>query len=114
MIYYKEIAASKGIDINKSNELKECDIFPYWNFLDRGFKFQMYVCNSYHDLFIMSINLDDISILKISGVDYHCIISRISKSESVNILQNVDLSEKSGTLQNINFLDVYSAANNSR
>ena len=46
----------------------------------------------------MSINLSDIAISNIKGSDYCCIISGISKSEAVKLLQNVDLTEKSGAL----------------
>ena len=38
-----------------------------------------------------SMNLSNITILKIHGVDYNCIITGISKSETVNILQKTDL-----------------------
>ena len=37
------------------------------------------------------MNLSNITILKIHGVDYNCIITGISKSETVNILQKTDL-----------------------
>ena len=47
---------------------------------------------------MMSMNLSDIAILNIHGADYHCIISRISKSEAINLMQNINLTEKSGTL----------------
>ena len=47
---------------------------------------------------MMSMNLDDIPILNIKIVGYHCFISRISKSEPVNLLQYTDLTEKSGIL----------------
>ena len=42
----------------------------------------------------MSMNLSDIAILNIKGSDYHCIISRISKSQAIKLLQNIDLTEK--------------------
>ena len=35
----------EGIDINKTSESKACDICQYWYLLDKGFKFQPYVCN---------------------------------------------------------------------
>ena len=44
------------------------------------------------------MTLSDIVILHIKGTDYGCIISRISKSEAINLMQNIDLTEKSGTL----------------
>ena len=42
----------------------------------------------------MCINLNDIAILNIRGVDYRCIINGISKSDGVNVLQNTDMTEK--------------------
>ena len=45
-----------------------------------------------------SLNLRDIAILNIKGSDYRCIISLISKSEDINLLQNANLTEKSGTI----------------
>ena len=43
------------------------------------------------------MNLSEIAILIIED-DYHCIISRISKSDAIKLLRNIDLTEKSGTL----------------
>ena len=48
---------------------------------------------------MMLINLSNIAILKIKNADYHCIISEIRKNEAIKLLQNIDLTEKSGTLQ---------------
>ena len=46
-----------------------------------------------HDLLMMSMSLIDIS-----GADYHRIINGINKSETINLMQNTDLTQKSGTL----------------
>ena len=62
------------------------------------FKFQPNVCNRCHDLLMMSVNLSDITILKIKGYEYCCIISLISKNETIKLLQNADLTEKCGIL----------------
>ena len=82
MLYFGRIDVSEGIDINKISD----------------FKFQPNVCNGCHDLLMMPMNLSDIAILNIKGSDYRCIISGISKSEAVKLVQNTDLAEKSGTL----------------
>ena len=50
---------------------------------------------------MMSMSLSDIAISDIKSVDYHCIISGISKSEAINIMQNIDLTKKSGKLESI-------------
>ena len=98
MLYYNRIDVSEGIDVNKASASKECDICHYWYFLNFSFKFQPNVCNRCHDLLIMSVNLRDIAILNITGSDYRCIITLISKNEAINLMQNADLTEKSGTL----------------
>ena len=47
------------------------------------------------------MKLSDIATLNIKGYDYRCIISQISKSEAINLMENIDLTEKSRTLSNI-------------
>ena len=42
--------------------------------------------------------LSDIAILNIKGSDYYCIISLIRKNEAINLMQNVDLTKKSGII----------------
>ena len=91
MLYYEEIDVSEGININKTSASKECDICHHWHFLDKGFKFQPDVCKGCHNVLMMPIKLNDIAILNIRGVDYRCIINRISKNDAVNLLQSADL-----------------------
>ena len=43
---------------------------------------------------MMYMNLNDFFILNIHGHDYHCIINGISKSQGINLMQNIDLTEK--------------------
>ena len=56
--------------------------------------FQPNVWNICHDLLMMSVNLSDIAILHIKGSAYWCIISFFSKNETINLMQNADLTEK--------------------
>ena len=41
------------------------------------------------------MNLSDIDILNIHSGDYRSIIKGISKREAINLMQNIDLTEKS-------------------
>ena len=66
-------------------------------FLSYNFKFPPNFCNKCHDL-LMYVNLSDIAILNIKGSECCCFISLISKHETINLLQNTDLTEKSRTL----------------
>ena len=50
MLEFDGIHISKGIDVNKTNLSKECDICHYLYFEDIGFKYEPYLCNESHDL----------------------------------------------------------------
>ena len=63
-------------------------------------KFQPNVCNRCHDLLMISINLSDIAILNIKASDYCCVISLISKTETIKLLQNADLTGKKWNIIN--------------
>ena len=52
----------------------------------KGFKFQLAVCNGCHDLLMMSMSLNDTSLLNIHGVDCRCTISKIIKCKAINLL----------------------------
>ena len=47
---------------------------------------------------MMSMNLSNTAISNIKSADYCCIISKITKNEAINLMENVVLTEKSGTL----------------
>ena len=84
---------SKGIDVYKISKSK-FDICHYWYFLNKGFKFQLHVCNRCHALLMMSMNLSNIVISKIKGSDYGCINSVFNKNEAINLMKNAGLTEK--------------------
>ena len=92
MMYCNRIGVSEGIDVNKARKSKESDICYYWCFLSKGFKFQAYIWNRYHDLLIMPISLGNIAILNIKN--YRCVVNGISKNEATDLMQNAYLTEK--------------------
>ena len=51
-----------------------------------------------HDVLRMCIDINSVAILSIYGVDYCCIIVRITKSETITLQRDNDLSEKSRSL----------------
>ena len=50
MLEYERIDISEGIDVNKTNLSKECDICHYWYFKNICFKYEPCLCNGCHDL----------------------------------------------------------------
>ena len=98
MLCLGRIDISEGIDVKKMSKLKERDICHHRYFLDKEFKFQSNISNGYHDVLMVSMNLSDVAVLNIHNTDYCCIISGISKSGAINLMQNIDLTKTIGTL----------------
>ena len=67
---------------------KECMICNYWYFKDIGYKYEPYVCNGCHDLSVVVYDLKDFMILSIKDVDYRCYVFNMSKSDTINLLNN--------------------------
>ena len=88
MLRYQKINISEGIDVNKTNGSKECEVCHYWFFKDIEFKFQERACNKYHDLWTIAYSLKDIAILNAKGNTYRCILMGISKNEGLKRLNN--------------------------
>ena len=63
MLHYDRNDVSEGIDSNKTSASKECCKCHYGYFLNKGLKFQLYVCNGCHDILMMSVNLNEIAVL---------------------------------------------------
>ena len=94
VLYYDRTDVCEGIDVNKIRALKESGICHYWYFLNIGFKFQPKVCNRCQCLLMVSMNLSDIAISNIKGSNYRYVINEISKSEAIDLMQNIDLTKK--------------------
>ena len=55
MLYFDRIYVSEGIDVNKTNASKKCDVCHYWYLLNQSFRFQTNVCNRCHDLCLWTL-----------------------------------------------------------
>ena len=98
MIEYKIIDISEGIDVNKTNLSKECDICHYWYFKDIGFKFEPYLCNGCHDLMQKVMSFNNITIVYVKGSAYRIHFSYMSEDDAINIMNGSNLVRKRGVL----------------
>ena len=60
-----KIDVSEGIDVDKTNTLKECGFCHYCYFLDKGFKYEPYLCNGCHDLTQKVVNFNNVAIVSV-------------------------------------------------
>ena len=86
MLEYDRIDISEEIDINKTNASNECDICYYWYFVDKDFKYELYLCNSCHDLIQKAMNFNDVAIVS------------VKRSDAIDIMKSSNLNEKSRLL----------------
>ena len=70
MLEYDRIDISEGINVNKTNLSKECDICHYWCFKDIGFKHEPYLCNGCQDLMQKAMSFNNIAIVYVKGSAY--------------------------------------------
>ena len=70
MLEYNRIDISRGIDANKTNTSKECDICNHWYFKNICFKYKTYLCNGCHDLMEKPINFNDVGNVSAIVTDY--------------------------------------------
>ena len=91
MIEYERIDISEGIDVNKTNLSKECDISHYLYFKDIGFKYQPYLCNGCHDLMQKAMSFNNIAVIYIKGSAYRIHVWYMNKDDAINIMNDSNL-----------------------
>ena len=79
------IFVNKGIDVNKKNLSKECDICHYRYFKDNGFKYEKHLCNGFHDLMQKAMGLNNVAVVYVKGNAYKIHFWYISKDDAINI-----------------------------
>ena len=98
MLEYDRIDISEGIDVNKTNLPKECDICHYLYFKDIGFKYEKYLCNGCHDLMQKPMSFNNIAIVYVKGNTYRINFWYMSKDAAINIMNCSILLDKGGVL----------------
>ena len=86
MLEYNKTGISEGIDTNKTNASKECDICHYWYFKDIGFKYEPYLCSGCHDLMQKAMSVNDAAIVYVKGSAYRIHFWSYTKSDAISII----------------------------
>ena len=98
MLEYERTDISEGIDVNKTNLSKDCDICHYWYFKDIGFKYEPYPCNGCHDLIQKAVGFKNIAIVYITKNACRIHFWYMSKDDANNIMTGSNLVDKRGVL----------------
>ena len=94
MIQYEKIHVLQGIDVNKSNNSKECNICHYWYFIHKNFKYDSCLCNGCSDMMMKAVSFKDVAIIYIKGNAARINFYFMSKNDAINLLNNSNLNNK--------------------
>ena len=98
MLEYDRIDISEGIDVDKTNVSKECDICHYLCFKDIAFKYEPYLCNGCHDLMQKAWIFNDVAIVYVKGNAYRIYLWYMNKNDAASIMNNSNLIDKKDVL----------------
>ena len=65
MLKYDRIDISEGIDVDKTNESRECKFCHYWYFLNENFSYGLFTCDGCYDMVQRSTDFRNITIVHI-------------------------------------------------
>ena len=98
MLEYERIDISEGIDVNKTNLSKECDICHYLYSKDIDFKYEPFLCNSCHDLMQKAMSFNNVAFAYVKRNAYRINFWYMSKNDAINIMNGSNLVDKKGAL----------------
>ena len=99
MLEYNRIDLSEGIDVNKCEDTsRKCSLCQYYDFLNRNFNYQRYLCNGCHDMSVKALSIQNLTIIYHGGHAYHVNFAFMSKNDAFNLMKNAIIVDKRGTL----------------
>ena len=86
MLECDRIDISEGIDVNKTNESRECMFCHYWYFLNKNFSHGPYLCNGCDDISQKSTDFKNIAIVHIKKSAYRIYFPYMNKHKAKKII----------------------------
>ena len=96
MLKSDKINISEGIDVNKTNESKECMLCHYWYFLNKKFSYGTYLRDGCYNIVPKSISFKNITIVHVKNSVYLIYFQDMSKREAKKLMANFNLTDKKG------------------
>ena len=99
MLEYDRVDISEGIDVNKTNLSKECELCHCWYFKNIGFKYGPYLCNGCLNLKQKAMSFNNVAFAYVKGNAYIIHFWYMSRDDTINIMNGSNLVDKRGVLQ---------------
>ena len=98
MLQYDRIDISQGIDVNKTNNSKECMLCHYWHFLNKNFSYGPYLCDGCYNIMQKSMDFKNIAIVYVKGIPYRIHFQYMNKHKAKILKTDSKLTDKMGVL----------------
>ena len=82
MLKYDRIDISEGIEINKTNESKECIFGHYWYFLNKNCSYGPNTCDGCYDIVQRSTDFKNIAAVHIKKSAYRIYFQHMNKHKA--------------------------------
>ena len=100
MLKHDQIDVPEGIDVNKTDGLRECYICHKWYILEINIRFQPIAHDVCHDIMQKAISSNNVAIVSVKGNNYRIHFLCASKEEAINLVINANLTRKREKLSN--------------
>ena len=91
MLKYDRIDIPEGIDVDNTNESRECKFCHSWYFLNKKFSYIPFTCNGFYDMVQRSTDLKNIAIVRIKKTAYRIYFQHVNKNKAKKIMNKFDL-----------------------
>ena len=98
MLKYDRIDISEGIDVDKTNESRECKFCHYWYFLNKNFSYGPYTCDGGYNIVQRSTDFKNIALVHTKKSAYRIYFQHMSKHEARKLRKKFDLIDKTGSI----------------
>ena len=99
MLEYDRIDISEGIDVNKNKNISiKCSLCKFYYFLDKNFKYGLYLCDGCYDMSMKANSTQNLAIAYHGKNAYGVIFVFMSKKDAFNLIKTAAIIDKKGTL----------------
>ena len=98
MLKYNKIDITGGIDLNKTNNSRECMFCHYWYHLNKNFTYGPFTCDGCYNMVQESIYFKNIAIINVKNNAYRVYFKDISKHKAKKLTNKFNLVGKMGNI----------------
>ena len=98
MLKYDKIDISERIDVDKTNESRQCKFCHYWYFLNENFSYGPFTCDGCYDMVKDQQILEILLLFILKKTAYRIYFQHMSKHKAKKIMNKFDLIGKTGNI----------------